>query len=372
MSSKSTSVISRFPTEIRYAACVLLAMIGFVIYDQQHWWLLRPDYLFGFFVPFFIYFVLEDRLPLIAGHFGIKVVTKKKKKADSSATTQEEIGDAATDVPILHDSQFMRYLGHFVFWPMALAGLVFFLFGAVYRAAEGPSPTASMFTAAGLAGTILGFVWVFSDKNVHGQATPSKGRWRLVFLFIFPALIWMLSAPTFSALEKMISTFLMNKVAFVVFNVFEIAGYPLIQEGSILIMPNGEMVGVEEACSGIRSLTACLFAGSFVSTLFVKEWWKKPLLIAASMGLAILGNLFRSLFLTIWAFNYGAESINGKVHDITGYAVMIFTFVGLAILLPIFNFKFEYDNPRGGSDSPNSGSSGSNAQDSGSSTPAST
>lgn len=352
MQNPSTSVFSRLPTEVRYASFVLLAMVGFVIYDQQHWWLLRPDYLFGFFVPFFIYFVLEDRLPQIAAYFGITIPPKKKKGASNSEPPKSEppVPVYTKEIPAL------RLMGHLVFWPMALGSLISFLFGAVYRAAEGPSPTASMFIAAGLAGSILGFVWIFSDKDSLGRQTASTSRWNIVMLFLFPALIWMLSAPTFSALEKMISTALMNKVAFVVFGVFEISGYPLIREGSVLIMPNGEMVGVEEACSGIRSLTACLFAGAFVSALFLKDWWKKPLLIAASMGLAILGNLFRSLFLTIWAYNNGAESINGKVHDLTGYAVMVFTFVGLAILLPIFNFRLEYDDPNSGSGGSNSDS----------------
>ncbi len=359
MQSPNTSVFSRLPFEVRIAAFVLLAMVGFVIYDQQHWWLLRPDYLFGFFVPFFIYFILEDRLPQIASHFGIPVPPKKKK---GQPDTPSSTADSLSPPPPAKESSALRALGHLVFWPMTLGSLVFFLFGAVYRAAEGPSPTASMFIAAGLAGSILGFVWIFTDKDVSGSQTPSTSRWSIVMLFLFPALIWMLSAPTFSALEKMISTFLMNKVAFVVFNVFEVAGYPLIREGSVLIMPNGEMVGVEEACSGIRSLTACLFAGAFVSALFIKEWWKKPLLIAASMGLAVLGNLFRSLFLTVWAFNYGSESINGKVHDITGYAVMVFTFVGLAILLPIFNFKLEYDDPRSGPRGPDAGQNSNGAQ----------
>ena len=67
---------------------------------------------------------------------------------------------------------------------------------------------------------------------------------------------------------------------------------------------------MEEACSGIRSLTACLFAGSFLAAVYLKPFWKKLTLISMALILAILTNLFRSGFLTLWAYLYGAEAIN--------------------------------------------------------------
>ena len=39
-------------------------------------------------------------------------------------------------------------------------------------------------------------------------------------------------------------------------------------QGNVLALPTGN-VGVEDACSGIRSLTGCLFAGSFLAAVFV-------------------------------------------------------------------------------------------------------
>ena len=58
-----------------------------------------------------------------------------------------------------------------------------------------------------------------------------------------------------------------------VFTVFSLLGYPLIQEGNVLVLPLGQ-VGVADACSGIRSLTGCLFAGSFLAAVFLDKFWK--------------------------------------------------------------------------------------------------
>ena len=99
-------------------------------------------------------------------------------------------------------------------------------------------------------------------------------------------------------------------------------------------------VGVEQACSGIRSLTACLFAGSFLAAVFLDKLWKKVALVAAAMGFAVLTNLFRSLFLTSWGYRYVHEAIEGTVHDVAGYSVLGLTVVGLLCLLPLFQIKW--------------------------------
>ncbi|MFQ3242460.1 MAG: exosortase [Lentimonas sp.] len=178
-----------------------------------------------------------------------------------------------------------------------------------------------------------------------------KSRLMLTSLFMFPALIWLISAPMVSVLEKGLLVFLQAKVTVVVFSVFDVMGYEIEREGSVLILPDGQ-VGVEEACSGIRSLMACLFAGSFLAAVFLNRFWKKVLLVAAAMGFAVLTNMIRSLFLTMWAYHYGSTAIDehwvlplvgdiGSVHDVTGLAILGFTCVGLICLLPIFNFSLK-------------------------------
>ena len=145
------------------------------------------------------------------------------------------------------------------------------------------------------------------------------------------------------AVERRLSLFLLMKVTSVVFFTFDLLGLQIEQQGNVLVLPTGS-VGVAEACSGIRSLTACLFAGSFLASVFLDKLWKKITLVAMAMMFAVLTNLLRSLFLTSWAYNYGPEAIEGNVHDIAGYAVLGLTVAGLLCLLPLFNLSFTFSD----------------------------
>jgi exosortase len=141
-----------------------------------------------------------------------------------------------------------------------------------------------------------------------------------------------------SVVEQQLNLFLLRKVVTVVAFIFDMLGLPIEQQGNVLALPTGN-VGVEDACSGIRSLTACLFAGSFLSAVFLDKLWKKIALVVAAMGFAFVTNLGRSLFLTAWAYRHGPNAIEGTVHDVAGYAVLGLTVVGLLCLLPLLNLK---------------------------------
>ena len=313
------------------AACLMLGFTAYTVWDQFHWWGNREDYSFGYLVPLFVGYVLYDRWPTMRTYlFG---------------------GDGAAVPPVAAER---GKLGTLLEWlaVIALGGsLLLFAVGALVRAATGPQNPASLFIAVSLGGIILSGVFIFTKQRVDGTPMPLKHRLAVVGLFLFPALIWLISAPLVSVLETKIRVFLLTKVTVIVFGLFDFLGYELEREGNILILPEGQ-VGVEEACSGIRSLTACLFAGSFLAAVFLDRYWKKILLVAAAMGFAVLTNLLRSMFLTLWAYHNGATAIDdhwvlpiigdiGSVHDVTGLAILAVTCVGLICLLPIFNFKLK-------------------------------
>ena len=316
------NVLIRLPAGIprRFLATLALALAFtiFLTVDQMHWWRLKPDYAFGWLVPAFIVYLVVDRWPRLREIF------------------------RATD-----PSPLPRWLRRMTSIGAGLAfggGLIFFLLGAFYRAGEGETLPGSLALAMGFSGVLLGMVYFNVPDGRVGEVPPTNGwqslpadaRLRATALFLFPALIWILSAPLASAVENAVSLFLLGKVVTVVFAVFNLLGLPLVQQGNVLILPHGQ-VGVAEACSGIRSLTGCLFAGSFLAAVFLDRLWKKILLIAAAMALAFLTNLLRSLFLTSWAYAYGSDAIEGRLHDTTGFAVLGLTVAGLFALLPFFD-----------------------------------
>ena len=325
--------ISALPVPALRAAIALTGLTLFLIWDQHHWWKLRDEYAFGFIVPLFVAYILYERWPIL-----------------SAALVGEKPGipEATTSRPV---SKLLQPSLTVLAIAMLAGGLLSFLAGVLYRGMEGQNLISSNFMAFGYANVVLGAAFLYGGHRSNGQAVPLGERIQVTLLFLFPALIWMLSVPMFSAVHKTISTFLMNKVALVVYTSFDWLGYAVIREGSILKLPLGD-VGVEDACSGIRSLTACLFAGSFLGAVYFEKFWKKALLVATSMLFAFINNILRSLFLTAWAYGKGPEGLDlhvrllgwdfGSVHDLTGWMVLGLTVLCLLALVKLLSIQLEY------------------------------
>lgn len=303
-----------------------IGFMAFVAWDQSHWWQVKEDYSFGWLVPMFTGYVIFDRWPQIKARLQAAAAGAAGPRW-ASWTLSVGAGIALT------------------------CGALFFLLGAFYRAGAGTSQPGTFALTAGMVAIVLPLIFFNVPRSTPLVAAPvparfrfadlfADGRFRVASLFLFPVLVWMISAPLVSAVESQVSLFLLRRVVTVVAFVFDMLGFPLEQQGNVLVLPKGS-VGVADACSGIRSLTACLFAGSFLGAVFFEDTWKKVVLVGASMFFAFLMNLGRGLFLTAWAYANGPEAIDGTVHDIAGYAVLGLTCVGLITLIPLLNLKFE-------------------------------
>ena len=290
---------------------------GFVAWDQSHWWQVKADYSFGWLVPAFVMFSIYDRWPRIV--------------AAAAAC-------AAAGSPRVAGWQ--KWVLRLLIGVSLTLGAAFLLLGAFYRAGAGTSQPGTLAITLGMIGLLLPLLLMNAPESPAPSAAGvlDDARVKLTAWLLFPVLVWLVSAPMVSAVEQQLNLFLLRKVVTVVAFVFELLGLPIEQQGNVLVLPTGR-VGVEDACSGIRSLTACLFAGSFLSAVFLDKLWKKITLVGAAMGLAFLTNLGRSLFLTAWAYSNGPRAIEGTVHDVAGYAVLGLTVVGLLCLLPLLNLK---------------------------------
>ena len=325
------------PRTTQFAFWLGLVFVGLVIYDQLFYWSNMEDYSFGYLVPIFVGYVVYDRWPKIR-------TLLLGENDDMLSSTKPSILMRATEV--------VFYLG-------LLMALAMFLLGGLILASQGPSNQGSMLMAAGLSGIVLGLAFLVARDDAKGRVLSWKERLGFTFLFLFPALAWLISAPMVMYMDSTVKLILLKWVTHIVFTVFNFLGLTVIQNGNVLELPKGE-VGVADACSGVRSLTGCIFVGSFMAAVFLDRFWKKVLMIVLSMILAFITNIFRSLFLTGWAYAYGSGAIDGdifrnphtlpdgstnpdfvfaSVHDIAGYSVMGLTFVVLLMLLPIFNFK---------------------------------
>lgn len=325
-------IMSRFIQKLRdevpgnflLALGVCVCFLAFVVWDQHHWWLLKEDYMFGWLVPLFVAYVVYDRWPSITGAL--------------RECGGENSGRAGG---------FAKFFLYAFVGGLLVAGAGLFLIGALVRASTGGSQPSTLAISMGTGGIVLSLLFIAAPEargETRRTGILGDARVQLALLFLFPAFVWQVSAPMVSVVENRLSLFLLGKVAAVDFFVFDLLGIPIEQQGNVLRFQSGAEVGVEEACSGIRSLTACLFVGAFLAAVCLKQFWKKVLLVACSMVLAFLTNLLRSLFLAAWVYNYGQGSIEGFVHDAAGYAVLGLTFVGLLCLLPLFNLRISFSD----------------------------
>ncbi len=145
--------------------------------------------------------------------------------------------------------------------------------------------------------------------------------------------LWLLCAPIPPGTYSQMSLALQLWISEYVLGALHLLGIAASRDGNIIELANVS-VGVEEACSGVRSLLSCVFAGLFFSASLVRRPWARTLIVVLAAPLALGMNFLRSLALTLLA-NRGVD-ISGTWHDVTGFAVLGITAAilgGLALLL---------------------------------------
>jgi exosortase len=200
---------------------------------------------------------------------------------------------------------------------LALAGLL--------AASVGWSHAVVHFVFAGCLVLVLAAAWLVLAR-ADARAVPFN--WT-----VFTAIaLWVLAAPLPHGTYSRLTLELQSNVTSFVLHTLHVFGVPARQQGNVIELATTS-VGVEEACSGIRSLVSCLYAGAFFAAWQVRRTGPRILLLVAAPLLAIGMNFARSLLLTLLA-NSGRD-ITGPWHDWTGYAILGLTAVilgGLAML----------------------------------------
>lgn len=103
--------------------------------------------------------------------------------------------------------------------------------------------------------------------------------------------------------------------------ILRILGYPSEVRGNT-IMIGGTWLGVDEACSGIRSLQALTVIGYWLSEyLRLRPMWRVALVAIAAL-LTVIFNTLRAVLLALVTF-HGGEAAHERWHDPLGYLVFI-------------------------------------------------
>jgi hypothetical protein len=101
-------------------------------------------------------------------------------------------------------------------------------------------------------------------------------------------------------------------------------GYEALRPGTLIVIPSG-VLGVEEACSGVRSLQSGLMVSLFFGELLRLVARRRVMLIGVAVGAALVGNIIRSSLLAVVASRQGVAAL-AVWHDPAGIMVLLVTF----------------------------------------------
>lgn len=145
--------------------------------------------------------------------------------------------------------------------------------------------------------------------------------------FSFPILFTANALPWVTVMNTYLILPLRSGLAVVASEVVDFMGYPTSVAGTVITVGRGQ-VGVDEACSGVRSLQTALMLALFFGEMLRLRIGRRLALIGIGIGFALLSNLGRTCFLTWQAAAHGPEVSNGW-HDAAGNWQMLFALGGL-------------------------------------------
>lgn len=200
-----------------------------------------------------------------------------------------------------------------------------------------------------LAGTGLALLWVVQAYHAAfgtgGASLCAQGLgtvlvacaalhhafgWAGVSTFGFPFAFLLVAMPLPSSIQGAITHHLQNLIALLNVELLNLFGIPAQRVGSLIHLPNGT-VGVNEACSGIRSLQSSVMATLFIGYLTLRSQLLRVLLFVGGIFVAVGGNFVRSFYLSYTASMKGVASAD-EVHDAAGWSILLFTAICVAAL----------------------------------------
>jgi exosortase C (VPDSG-CTERM-specific) len=112
----------------------------------------------------------------------------------------------------------------------------------------------------------------------------------------------------------------------------QITGTPIVRDGPVFMLP-GIVLKVAQECSGIRS-SWVLFITSLVGAyLFLESPWRRVILVAFILPLAIVRNGFRILVIGLLCVHVGPHMIDSTIHHQGGPVFFVLSLGPLYLLL---------------------------------------
>jgi exosortase len=174
---------------------------------------------------------------------------------------------------------------------------------------------------------LLSWAMALSAGVITAAGIYLAGGIRWLRHFAFPILFFFVAVPWPTNLEQFVIQGLMRIDALLNVEVLNAIGIPAVQLGNIIEVGTG-FVGIDEACTGIRSLQSTFMVSLFLGELYQFTIRRRIILAAAGAFLAFSCNLVRTFLLVYVGAVQGSEAIK-KWHDPAGHTILIVCLLGL-------------------------------------------
>lgn len=188
------------------------------------------------------------------------------------------------------------------------------------------------------------FALLYAPTRLIQEANP---EWRLVswflglevvgltllmlpFIAAFPFLFFLVAVPWPTLVESPIIGALTAAVTACTVEVLGFLGIPSVLHGNVIELGPG-MVGVDDACSGIRSFQASLMIALFFGAVYNLTLARRFLCIIAGFALSLQFNLIRTTLLAWLAANKGLAAM-ARWHDPAGVTILVICFLAVWLL----------------------------------------
>jgi len=149
---------------------------------------------------------------------------------------------------------------------------------------------------------------------VAGTAVFWRVKWILLFLFLM--------VPLPGRIHNMISGPLQGFASTGSVFVLEAFGVRVSQQGNVVTLDQRIPMGVAEACSGLRMLTAFIIVAVFVAYMVKRPRWQKVVLVISSIPVAVLCNILRIVATAVLFLHASSEVAEKFFHDFAGLVMM--------------------------------------------------
>lgn len=164
--------------------------------------------------------------------------------------------------------------------------------------------------------------------------------WRMTRALAFPLIYLLAMIPFWGFLLEPLQPPFQLYSAVVGVGALRLFDVPVLRDGIFIYLPDATLE-VADVCSGINQLLAILCIGVPLAQLNISRWWRRAVIIAASLLIALLSNGLRVAMISLFAY-YGIRGPNGDIHG--PYSLLRTTLISGVGFLILFWLIFRFSD----------------------------